>query len=416
MSARGAASLDDLAIFSGWPAFDEPVHVGRPNIGDRERLEQRVADALDSRWLTNDGPMVRELEGRVAELAGVEHCVAVSSCTVGLQLVARALGLAGEIVVPSFTFIATAHALRWLGLTPVFCEVDRRGHTLDPDAVGHAITPHTTAIVGVHLWGRACDVQRLEDVAGERDLALIFDAAHALGCSSGGRPIGGRGNAEVFSFHATKVASAGEGGAITTNDSSLAERLRLMRNFGFVHYDTVAGLGTNAKMSELAAALGLTSLDSLDEFIAVNRSNYVRYAYELDGLSGIALLPYDEAERNNYHYVVLEIAPGPTAEQQRDELVAVLHAENVLARRYFSPGCHRAPPYAEEVGAPRAPLPLTEDLCSRVLVLPTGTAVGDADVQSICSIIRCAMENSAELHERLARSPRRPPPIRETVD
>jgi dTDP-4-amino-4,6-dideoxygalactose transaminase len=209
----------------------------------------------------------------------------------------------------------------------------------------------------------------------------------------------------VFSFHATKVASAGEGGAVTTDDADLAARLRLLRNFGFVHYDTVVGLGTNGKMSELAAAMGLTSLDSLDEFVAVNRHNHKQYARELDGVPGVSLLLYDEAESHNYHYVVLEVfsgdGSGPAAERWRDELVAVLHAENVLARRYFNPGCHRTAPYRDEARTRNAALPTTEDLSARVLVLPTGTAIGEADVKSICSIIRLAAENAAALHARL---------------
>jgi dTDP-4-amino-4,6-dideoxygalactose transaminase len=266
------------------------------------------------------------------------------------------------------------------------------------------VTPATSGILGVHLWGRPCDVERLTEVADRHRLHLLFDAAHALDCSHRGRAIGGFGDAEVFSFHATKVASAGEGGAVTTNDADLADRLRLMRNFGFVEYDTVVGLGTNGKMSELAAAMGLTSLDSLDEFIEANRRNYLRYVSELDGVPGVSLLRYDGAERNNYHYVVLGLAPGPTAERWRDELVSILHAENVLARRYFSPGCHRLAPYRDEARSARAVLPATEDLCSRVVVLPTGTAVGEVEVESICSLIRLATENAAELSERLSGS------------
>ena len=236
------------------------------------------------------------------------------------------------------------------------------------------------------------------------ELSLFFDAAHALGCSHRRRPIGGFGAAEVFSFHATKVASAGEGGAITTNDAELAHRLRLMRNFGFAGYDTITELGTNGKMSELAAAFGITSLESLGEFIAANRRNYIRYVRDLDGIPGIELRRYDEAEQSNYHYIVIEVSPGEAAGRVRDELAAVLHAENVLARRYFSPGCHRAPPYFQDSDEARAPLARTEDLCSRVLALPTGTAVGEAEIDSICSILRVVVENAGELHERLTGS------------
>jgi dTDP-4-amino-4,6-dideoxygalactose transaminase len=385
--------LQDLAALGGSPAFAVPLHVGRPNIGNRALLHDRIDGALDRRWLANDGPLVKEFEGRVAELAGVEHCIATASATAGLQLVARALDLSGEVVLPSFTFIGTAHALSWLGITPVFADIDPHTHTLDPRAVERAVTARTTAIVGVHVWGRPCDVDALEEIAGRYGVALVFDAAHALGCSYRRRPVGGHGNAEVLSFHATKVASAGEGGAVTTNDPELAHRVRLMRNFGFVAYDQVAGIGTNAKMSELSAAMGLTSLDAFDEFVEVNRRNQARYALELAGIPGLGLIDHAPAERHNYQYVVAEFeAPG-----LRDELVNVLHAENALVRRYFAPGCHRLEPYVSE--AP--PLPATEALCDRVLALPTGTSISEDDIATICAIIRLAVARADELRELL---------------
>ena len=390
---QGPHGLRDLAVLGGSPAFAAPLHVGRPNIGDRARLHQRIEGALDRRWLANDGPLVKEFESRVAELAGVEHCIATASATAGLQLLARALDLTGEVVVPSFTFIGTAHALSWLGVTPVFADIRAPGHTLDPGSVERAITSRTSAIIGVHVWGGPCDVDALEEIAAHHGSALVFDAAHALGCSYRGRPIGGRGNAEVLSFHATKVASAGEGGAVTTNDPELARRVRLMRNFGFVEYDEVAGIGTNAKMNELSAAMGLTSLEAFEEFVEVNRRNHARYAAELAGIPGLRLIDHAPGERHNYHYVVAEIdAPG-----LRDELVTVLHAENVLVRRYFAPGCHRLEPYLAQT----ARLPATEALCDRVLVLPTGTSISEDDIAMICSIIRLAAEGRDELGELL---------------
>jgi dTDP-4-amino-4,6-dideoxygalactose transaminase len=398
MSQR--VTLDDLAIFGARPLFDEPLHVGRPNLGDRRRLLERIDEIAERRWLTNDGPCVRDFERRVADLVEVEHCVAVSSATVGLQLAARSLGLAGEVIVPSFTFVATAHALAWSGLTPVFCDIDRWTHTVDTQALDALVTPRTGGVVAVHLWGRPCDVEALTEFAERHGLPLLFDASHALGCSHRGRPIGGFGDAEVFSFHATKVVNAAEGGAITTNDGDLADRLRLMRNYSFVDYDSVIDVGTNAKMSELSAAMGLTSLESLDEFVAVNRRNYACYAAELSGVSGISLLAYDDNERNNYHYVVLEIAAD--AKLSRDDLIAALHAENVLARRYFYPGCHRLEAYAGASARPGALLSATDHVAAHVIVLPTGTAIEEADVAGICGIVRIAAANATDLRRRIA--------------
>lgn len=386
--------LDDLAVFGGSPAFPQPRHVGRPNIGDRADLFERIEGALDRGWLANDGPLVAEFERRVAELLEVEHCVATSSATTGLQLVARALELEQEVVMPSFTFVGTAHALTWLGVTPVFADIDLATHNADPADVARAVTPRTSAILAVHMWGRACDVAALERIADSHGIPLVLDAAQALACTHRGRPIGASGRAEVFSFHATKVAGAGEGGLVTTRDPELARRLRLMRNFGFLGYDKVTGLGTNAKMHELSAAMGLTSLDSLARFIAVNRQNHEQYVQALEDVPGLRIVRYPGDERQNYHYVVAEVDDP----RLRDDLITVLHAERVLARRYFAPGCHRMEPYSRNP----VRLPATEALSSRVLVLPNGTATSDEDVATICAIIRLAVEHAPTLRERLA--------------
>lgn len=386
-----------LAILGGTPAFAEPLHVGRPNIGDRAALLRRIEDALDRRWLTNGGPLVEEFERRVAEMHGVRHCLAVTNATVGLQLAAHALGLTGDVIMPSFTFVATAHAMAWIGLRPMFVDVSADTHTIDPARVEAAITPQTSAVLGVHLWGRACEVEALEAIADERRIALLFDAAHALGCSHRGRWIGGFGDAEIMSFHATKVANAAEGGAILTNDDELAARMRVIRNFGFIALDQVVSLGTNAKMNELCAAMGLTSLDSFDEFVEVNRRNHAAYACELADLDGVDLVRFDPSEANNFHYVVAELSTAFVERLPRDDLVAALHAENVLARRYFSPGCHRVAPHAMSAPA----LPVTEGLSARVVALPTGTAVGPSEIATIAAIVRGAVDEAPLVRERV---------------
>src|SRR5436190_10200996 len=253
-------------LTGGPPTFADPQHVGRPNIGDATALHRRIDEMLGRRWLSNDGPLAREFEGRIAELVGAKHCVAVGNATVGLELAYRAAGLSGEVIVPANTFVATVHALANQGIQPVFCEIDPATHNLDPIEVEKRITSRTTGIVGVHLWGRPCAPRELERIACEHRLALIFDAAHAFGCSAGDKMIGNFGDAEVFSFHATKFVSCGEGGAIVTNNDDFAARVRKLRNFGFDGCDLVVATGTNGKMSELAAAMGLTSLDSMEQF------------------------------------------------------------------------------------------------------------------------------------------------------
>ena len=398
----GKPQLQDLAIFGNTPRFAEKVHVGRPNLGNRERLLDRINDMLDRNWLTNDGPYVREFEKRLADFVGVRHCVAMCNATISLEIAIRALGLTGEVIVPSFTFVATAHSLQWQEITPVFCDIDPRTHNLDPTRVEKMITPRTSGIIGVHTWGRPCDIGALEEIARQRKLQLLFDAAHAFGCSYKGKLIGGFGRCEVFSFHATKFFNTFEGGAVLTNDDALAEKMRLMRNFGFSGYDNVIYIGTNGKMTEVCAAMGLTSLESVDEFAAVNRRNHDVYRRELKNIPGIQLMEYGERERANYQYVVLEV-DELEAGLTRDELVAVLEAENVLARRYFFPGCHRMEPYRSYFPHSGLILPETEKLCRKVMALPTGTGVDERAVTGICEIMGTAISNALTVKMKLAK-------------
>jgi dTDP-4-amino-4,6-dideoxygalactose transaminase len=390
-----------LALFGAPPAFAEPVHVGRPNIGDRARLMERIDAILDRRWLTNNGPYVQAFERRVRELAQVRECVVTCNGTIALEILIRAVGMRGEVIVPSFTFVATAHALQWQEIKPVFCDVDPRTHMIDPARVEELITPNTTGIIAVHLWGRVCDVDALQAIADRHGLPLIYDASHAFGCSHAGRMVGGFGRAETFSFHATKFFNTFEGGAIVTNDEELAEKMRLMRNFGFQGKDNVVYLGSNGKMPEVCAAMGLTSFDAMDEFIEVNRRNHARYTACLGDVAGIRLLPFPAGERCNYHYVVVEVEERE-AGLSRDELVRVLEAENVLARRYFAPGAHLMEPYRSFQPQAGLALPETERLSGRVMTLPTGQTVSEDDIQRIALVIETACAHADAVRARLA--------------
>ena len=328
---------------------------------------------------------MQEFERKIELLLGVKHCIAMCNATVALEITSRALGLEGEVIIPSFTFVATAHALQWQQITPVFCDIDPLTHNLDPKRIEELITPRTTGIMGVHVWGRPCAVDKLTEIAHRHDLKLMYDSAHAFGCSWNGQMIGNFGAAEVFSFHATKFFNTFEGGAVVTNDDELAARIQLMTNFGFKTYDTVAYLGTNGKMSEISAAMGLTGLESFDEFIAANYQNYQTYQQLLSGLAGINMINYDESEKNNYQYIVIEIDEEIT-HIGRDKLNDILHAENILSRRYFYPGCHQMQPYISDFPNAGLELPETEKLTQKVLQLPTGTSVGEKEIHQICAI------------------------------
>jgi dTDP-4-amino-4,6-dideoxygalactose transaminase len=393
-------TIDELALFGGEPVFREQMHVGRPNIGDRRSIISRINEILDRRYLTNNGPYVQEFERRIAEMVGVKHCIAMCNGTVALEIAIRALNLKGEVIVPAFTFIATAHALQWQEITPVFCDIDPDTHTIDPDKVVTMITPRTTGIIGVHLWGHPCNIDALTGIAARYNLDLLFDAAHAFGCSYNGRMIGGFGQAEVFSFHATKILNTFEGGAVVTNNDELASKIRLMKNFGFCGYDNVIYIGTNGKMDEVSAAMGLTGIESLEQFIHINYSNYKTYQSELTDVPGITVNTYNEKEKCNYQYIALDI-DEEIAGIGRDELIQILHAENILARRYFFPGCHRMEPYRSYFPHAGMLLPETERIAGRLLLLPTGTSISVEEVNNICQIVRFAVEHGNEIRVRM---------------
>lgn len=389
---KSIESSTDLAINGATPAFKEPLHVGRPNIGSRELFLKLTGEMLDRRWLSNNGPLVQELEQKIAKYLGVKHCIAMCNGTIALEIAIRALGLTGEVIIPSYTFIATAHALDWQGITPVFADIDPETHNLDPASVRKMITSKTSGIIGVHLWGRGSPVDELQAIADEHKLQLMYDAAHGFACSYQGKMIGNFGRAEVLSFHATKFYNTFEGGAVVTNDDELADTMRLMRNFGFAGFDNVIHPGTNGKMVEVCAAMGLANLEYIDTVIEANRKNYFAYQKALNHLPGIHVMPYDENEKNNFQYVILEI--DESCPVTRDEIVAALHAENILARKYFWPGCHRMKPYRDVYPDAGKHLSFSEKVSDRVIVMPTGTTLPERAIEIISQVIACIIKAS----------------------
>ena len=351
------------------------LHVGRPNLPNEELFLSLVDEIWESVWLTNDGPLVQLFEERLAEFLGVRHVIAVANATLGLEILVHALDMTKDVIMPAFTFVATPHAVSWCGGRPVFADVTPGAFAIDPDHVESLITSRTSGIIGVHTFGRPCDVAPLQDIADRYKIPLIFDAAHAFGCTYEGAKIGSFGDAEVFSFHATKVINCFEGGAITTNDPDLALTCRQMRNFG-IDRGQVENLGINAKMSEVHAAMGLCSLEVYPSFAGGGRALWEMYQRRLKHIPGICLyLPSD-----NYHYVVMEVKRG------RDFLWQYLHDHDILARRYFNPGCHHLPPYANTFPTPL--LSETNQLCNHILCLPTGQQMTLGDVDRVCKVIK----------------------------
>ena len=366
--------------------------VGQPNIGNRAIFDNLVNGIFERRWFSNNGQIVRELESNLCGYLGVRHCIPVCNATIGLQVACHAQQLKGEVLMPAFTFIATPHSARWEGLVPVFVDIDPVTHLMDPDKIESQITSRTSAILGVHTWGRACNPEKLQKIADKHGLQLYFDAAHAFGCSHNKQMIGNFGNCEIFSFHATKFFNTFEGGAVATNDDELAAKIRLMINFGFAGLDNVIHLGTNGKMSEIHAAMGIACLHEIDNIVATNFMHYNHYRSELSKIAGIRFCDYDDVEQTNYQYIAIEI-DVEVAAINRDSLMNKLHAEGIMARRYFYPGCHQMAPYSTLDSIKGIQLSVTDKICEKILILPTGTGVSKDDVDRVCACIKKYISN-----------------------
>ncbi|MCS3470579.1 dTDP-4-amino-4,6-dideoxygalactose transaminase [Pseudomonas sp. JUb42] len=366
------------------PAFTAPLPVGQLNMPDPGEFREMFEGIFARRRYTHHGPLELAVDEALAGHFAVRHAIAVVNGTLALTLLLRAMELRGEVIVPSFTFPATVQSLVWAGLRPVFCDVDPATQMLDAKRVEALITADTSAILGVHIWGRGCDPHGLARLAKDRSLQLLFDAAHATSCTFEGQRIGGFGRAEIFSFHATKILSGAEGGCITTNDDALASRLRTLRSFQASDEHAAGILRMNAGLSEAQAAMILLGLRHLPRFIEENRERYELYRQGLKGINGLEFVDYAAGEQSNYQFAVVRIEPEILG-MSRDELLEWLQARNVLARRYFHPGVHRTEPFASDMAAR---LSVTDELCQVLLQLPTGQAITHDHVRSICALIQ----------------------------
>ena len=371
------------SIRSTTPLFDAPLHVGEPWSKSSVRFKELLDGVFERRYFSNNGPLVQEFESRIAELHGIAHCICVSSGTLAIQIALKALGVTGEVLVPSFTFIGTAHAIDWIGLKPVFCDIDPIRLTLDPSDVRRKITKNTQCVLPVNVFGRPADFSAFQGISQEYNIPVLYDSAHCTGCIVDGAPIGQYGTAHVLSFHATKSLHTFEGGAVITNDSNLAEKIRSMRNYGYSSLGEVAGPGINAKMSEVCAAHGLSCFEDFNTIVAEGKQNYLMYSECIRSIPGVTMVPNISGLNSNYHYVSILVNPDICG-VNRDDIWQVLRENNVLARRYFHPGCHRQKPYKQLL---QEPLPVTESITSQILCLPNGESVTGGSIRKICSLI-----------------------------
>jgi dTDP-4-amino-4,6-dideoxygalactose transaminase len=390
------------AILGNSPIFENKVFIVKPSLPSPQEMQAGMHEIISSGMVTK-GKYLRAFEEAAAEHLQVRHAVAVSSCTTGLMLVHKGLGLTGDVVVPSFTFMATVSALVWAGLRPVFADVDFGTTNLDPAAAEAAITPNTSAIVAVHNFGNPAEIDALQEIARRYNLKLIFDAAHGFGARYQGQPVGAQGDANVYSLSPTKLLIAGEGGIVATNNDELAEKIRIGREYGNNgNYDSLFA-GINARMPEFNALLGWQSLQQLED--AAHRRNEVVdiYHHELGKLPGIEFQTVREGNRNSYKDFSIVIdakAFGLT----RDELAEALTAENIDTRKYYDPPVHRHLAY-QQYAAPNIFLPNTEKLAAQSLSLPIWSKMEDEIVLQICAAFRRIHAHAAQVADALRQTP-----------
>ena len=366
--------------------FPEPIYVTRPLLPPLDRLSARLAQVWESKWLANGGPQHEALEAALRQRLRAEHLSLFNNGTIALFAAVKALGLSGEVITTPFTFPATPHALSWSGITPVFADLDPVRLTLDPACVEASITPATTAILAVHVYGVPCDVDALSAIARRHGLALLYDAAHAFGVRIDGRPIAGFGDASMFSFHATKLFHTAEGGALALRDATLRHRIERLKNFGIADQETVESIGLNGKMSELQAALGLEVLACIDEELARRRHVIAAYRRALADVPGVTLVAEPPGVESSCQYCVIRIDPAEFG-RSRDEVQDALKRYNVFTRKYFYPLCSEYASYKQLPSSAAANLPVAHAAVREVLCLPLYGTLDVHVVETICELI-----------------------------
>jgi dTDP-4-amino-4,6-dideoxygalactose transaminase len=386
------------AILGSMPMFESKIPIVRPWLPSPDELAEGVHTILSSGMVTR-GQYQRQFEAAVAEHLGMKHAVAVSSCTTGLMLTYQGLGLTGEVIIPAFTFMATASSLAWTGVKLVFADVDRGTTNIDPDAAEAAITPNTSAIVAVHNFGNPADTDKLQAIADRHGLKLIYDAAHGFGAQYQGVPVGPQGDAHVYSLSPTKLLVAGEGGIIATNNDDLAQKVRIGREYGNDgNYDS-AFAGINARMPEFNNLLALHGLPMLEQ--AATRRNEIAALYhrELGKLPGISFQEVRSGNRNSYRefaFMIDEEALGLS----RDEMSAALRAENVETRHYYDPPVHQQTAYRHfHTGRT---FPNSEWLSRHIICLPMWSHMSDEIALGICQAAQRIYEHAEDIRGILA--------------
>ena len=363
-----------------------PIYVTQPHLPPLEEFTPYLEKIWANKILTNGGPFHQQLESALCSYLGVKHLSLFSNGTLALVTALQALRVTGEVITTPYSFVATAHSLLWNGIKPVFVDVDPNTLNLDPARIEAAITPHTTAIMPVHCYGRPCNVGAIQQIADTYNLRVIYDAAHAFGVRDTSGSILNHGDLSVLSFHATKVFNTFEGGAIVCPDAKTKLRIDQLKNFGYVDEVTVVAPGINGKMSEINAAFGMLQLKHVDQALARRKEIDGIYRRQLQAVKGIRCLgEAGEATANYSYFPILVEADYPLS---RDALYQQLKDHTIFARRYFYPLITDFPMYRGLPSAHRDNLPVATSAALQVLCLPIYPNLGDEDVQRVLSVIR----------------------------
>ncbi|MEW5965584.1 MAG: dTDP-4-amino-4,6-dideoxy-D-glucose aminotransferase VioA [Pseudomonadota bacterium] len=362
----------------------KPIYVTQPALPPLEAFIPYLEQIWESKWLTNSGPFHQQFEQALADYLGVRHVALFANGTLALVTALQALRITGEVITTPYSFVATAHSLLWNGIRPVFVDIDPVTLNLDPTKIEAAITPQTTAIMPVHCYGRPCEVERIEKIADNYGLKVIYDAAHAFGVHCCGGSVLNHGDLSVLSFHATKVFNTFEGGAIVCHDAKTKQRIDHLKNFGFVDEVTVVAPGINGKMSEIMAAFGLLQLRDIDGVLERRAAVDARYRTALAGVAGIDCLPAPGEKTNHAYFPVLVRPDYPIS---RDALYQKLKDANIHARRYFYPLISDFPMYRGMSSAAPANLPVARAAADQVICLPIYPALTDDDVDRVVAVV-----------------------------
>lgn len=394
-------SLENLAVFGASPRFSKPLPTGQIYTPDRQSFMDRLDKILKDRWFSNGGQFQSELETALAKMHQVEHVIAYSNASFALLALINHFSLPDhrDVVLPSFTYRGLPHIIQWAGKFPRFCDVDLSTHTMRAqDAALEISKGGVSAILAVNHVNAPADLNGLKTLSEETGIPVIYDSVYAIAGSYGGTPFGGNGLAEVFSLHATKLLNGFEGGYIATNDASVAETMRNVRNFGFNNLGPeIQVLGMNGKLNEIHAAMALASLEKLDQTLARNREIFERYASAISGIRGLEIVrPVPEMKSNN-EMVLMQVDPNLGI--SRDEILNVLQAERALARPYFSPPLHKSKHCPPDLKT--GPLKNTDALERKMIQLPTGAFVTNADVDEVVRLLQTISRNGAPISDRL---------------